>query len=315
MASEQTPAHNAVQDPAELNESFGLPGVLAFDEHDGLPRAQVTLPTCAATVYLHGAHLTHWQPAGQEPVLFLSPRSDFAVGKAIRGGVPICFPWFGNGISGRQKPSHGFARLEGWTFAFAALAGDNLHLTFTLAPSDESRSLGYPDFRAAYEIVFGGDGGRSLTLRLTVAHSGKQPMQFEEALHTYFNVGDVCEAAVTGLESATYLDKTDGARSKQAPADPLRFRKQTDSVFPDNRAEIGIEDHHHKRTLTIAKQGSATTVVWNPFPEASATVADLLPDSWKHFLCVEAANTGADAITLAPNQSHTIEARIASVPH
>ena len=303
----------ASQTPELLNESFALPGILTFDQHDGLPRAQVTLPTCAATVYLHGAHLTHWQPVGEEPILFLSPKSAFAQDKAIRGGIPICFPWFGNGLTGQQKPSHGFARLEPWTFAFAALAGENLHLTFTLAPTDLSRSLGYAHFRAAYEIILGADQGRTLTLRLTVAnpgHSEAPSLQFEEALHTYFHVGDPRTAQVEGLASATYLDKTDAAQPKQAPAGPLTFSRQTDSVFPANYAPITLTDPTLNRTLQLTKQNSATTVVWNPFPEGSASLTDLAPDSWQHFLCLEAANTGTDAITLAPGQSHTLEARI-----
>ena len=304
----------ASQTPALLTESFALPGVLAFDEHDGLPRAQVTLPTCEATVYLHGAHLTHWRPVEEEPVLFLSPRSAFVADKAIRGGIPICFPWFGNGLSGQQKPSHGFARLAEWTFAFAALAGERLHLTFTLGPSDLSRAHGYADFRAAYEIILGADRGRALTLRLTVANTSDQPLQFEEALHTYFHVGDPRTAQVEGLESATFLDKTDAAKPKQAPSGPLLFAKQTDSVFAGNQAEVSIIDPQFGRTVSLTKQHSATTVVWNPFPEGSAGVNDLAPDSWQHFLCVEAANTGTDAITLAPGQAHTLEARITSNP-
>ncbi len=305
----------SVQNLTQLNESFALPGILTFDEHDGLARAQVTLPTCNATVYLHGAHLTHWQPADQQPVLFLSPTSAFAPDKAIRGGIPICFPWFGNGPSGARKPSHGFARLEEWTFAFAALAGEKLHLTFTLAPTEQSRAFGFDSFRAAYEIILGADEGRTVTLRLTVANSGDQPLQFEEALHSYFHIGDPRTTTVTGLESATFLDKTDQARPKQTSAGPLTFQKQTDSVFAANQATIKIHDPQYTRTLTIAKQNSATTVVWNPFPEASANLPDLPPDAWQHFLCVEAANTGTDAITLAPGETHSLEARITSTPH
>jgi glucose-6-phosphate 1-epimerase len=300
----------SLQTPELLNESFGLPGVLAFEEHDGLTRARVTLPACEATIYLHGAHITHWQHFSEEPILFLSPKSAFAADKAIRGGIPICFPWFGNGLSGLQKPSHGFARLEEWTFAFAALAGDELHLTFTLGPSELSRSLGYADFRVAYEVILGAEEGKSLTLRLTVANSGEKPLVFEEALHAYFHVGDPRTTELEGLESATFLDKTDKAKPRQAPAGPLKFAKQTDSVFAGNEATVKLLDVQIDRHLIIAKQNSATTVVWNPFPEGSATLADLAADSWEHFLCVEAANTGTDAITLAAGGVHTMEARI-----
>src|ERR1700731_4836546 len=138
-----------------LNECFGLPGVLAFEESDGLQRAVVTTPAASATIYLQGAHLTHWQPAGEEPVLFLSRKSAFQRGKAIRGGVPVIFPWFGDRHDGQSGPAHGFARTEEWDFAFAALAGEDLHLTFTLAPSEVTRGLGFDRFRAAYKLIIG----------------------------------------------------------------------------------------------------------------------------------------------------------------
>ena len=128
-------------DLTQLNEHFAIPGVLHFDEHNGLARAVVTAPQASATIYLHGAHLTHWQPTGQQPVLFLSRKSDFAPGKPIRGGVPIAFPWFATDLKtdryqGKPGPSHGFARIQEWTPSFAALAGDDLHLTFTLGPTE-----------------------------------------------------------------------------------------------------------------------------------------------------------------------------------
>src|SRR6185312_11588751 len=158
--------------------------------------ADVTTPHAKATIYLQGAHLAAWQPAGEEPVLFLSRKSDFEPGKPIRGGVPIAFPWFATRHDGKTGPSHGFARIQDWTLAFAALAGDDLHLTFTLGPTDMSRELGFDHFRVAYQVIV----GRTLTLQLTVANDAKTPIVFEEALHTYYSVVDVHEATVTGLE-------------------------------------------------------------------------------------------------------------------
>ena len=298
----------------ELTDHYALPGILTFDEHDGLPRAQVTLPSGTATVYLHGAHLTHWQPTGQAPVLWLSPLSDFKPGKAIRGGIPVCFPWFGNDTQnldgGKPAPAHGFARIVDWDLAFAALAGQALHLTFTLAPSDTSRHYGFDHFRVAYELVF----ADTLTLRLTVANTGTQPLRFEEALHTYFNVGDVRNTMVTGLESAPFFDKTDGMKQKTGPAGALQFPAWTDRVYPGNTANTEIIDNHHDRTIAIAKQNSATTIVWNPFPEGSAGVRDLAPDSWEDFLAVETANAGPNALTLAPGEAHTMQATYTSKP-
>lgn len=310
---------------AELTDHFALPGVLSFDTHDDLPRAQITLPTCSATVYLHSAHLTHFQPTGHAPVLYLSPTSDFATGKPIRGGIPICFPWFGPDTRGRAGgkpgPSHGFARLLSFTLAFAGLlpspdgeSTDLLHLVFTLSPTALTESLGYPAFRLAYELILGADAGRTLTLRLSVANAGTEALTFEEALHTYFAVDDVRRAPMTGLESALLIDKTDGLREKHAPDTPLTLTHWTDSVFPANRAAVTIADLGNHRALTVEKLNSATTVVWNPYPEASASMADLPADAWPHFLCVETANTGADALTLAPNATHQMQARITLAP-
>ena len=317
-------AMTETQTLAELTSNFALPGVLAFDSdaaHGDLPRAQVTLPTGSATVYLHGAHLTHWQAAGQPPVLWLSPLSEFKDGKAIRGGIPVCFPWFANDTGNHDHtdpaqpkpgPAHGFARTQPWQLAFAALAGQALHLTFTLGPNDLSRKYGYDHFRVAYEMIFGLSD--TLTLRLSVANTGTQPLHFEEALHTYFNIGDIHATTLTGLESAPFLDKTEGNRQETGPATALDFPQWTDRVYPGNMAAAIIHDQHHHRTIAVAKHNSATTIVWNPYPEGSAGVRDLAPDSWHSFLAVETANAGPDALTLQPNEAHTMQALITTSP-
>lgn len=301
------PYTNRVMNVTELSDQFGLSGVLKFEDHDELTRAQVKLSTCSATIYLQGAHLAEWHPVGSEPVLFLSEHSAFKTGKAIRGGVPICFPWFGPRSDGGSGPSHGFARVQPWELVFAALMpdsgeGDRLQMTFILGPTDLSRSLGYDQFRAVYEVLL----GRQLTLRLTVANLGSAPMKFEEALHSYFKVGDIHRAPLTGLESADYLDKRDQGRSKTAVAGPLQLREFSDQVYPANASALAIHDEANHRLIHIEKQQSETTVVWNPWPEGSAPLADLGPEEWRHFLCVEAANTATDAITLAPGATHTM---------
>ena len=295
---------------SELNDAYAIPGVLTFDTKAGMPRLNAKTPACEATLYLQGAHLTHWQPSGTRPVLFLSERAELAPGKAIRGGIPLCFPWFGPRSEGLGQGSgggqHGFARTSNdWQLSFAALAGEDLHLTFTLAPTDLSRSLGFDNFRVVYELVL----GRTLTLRFTVANTGQQPLRFEEALHTYFHVEDVRTTPVKGLESATYLDKTDAGAEKKLPAGLLTLAHWTDWVFPSNPAPVTIQDAG--RTLQITKQKSQTTVVWNPWEEKSTGMADLAPGAWPTFLCIESANTGKDAVTLAPQQSHTLEVHVA----
>ena len=296
----------------ELQAEFALPGVLAFEPHGELLRAQVTTPLCAATVYLHGGHLTHWQPIGQAPVLFTSARALYTPDKAIRGGIPVCFPWFGddteNRAQGKPAPAHGFARVETWRLAFAALAGEALHLTFTLGPTARSRSFGYDDFRVAYEMIF----AAALTLRLSVANlSVDKPLVFEEALHSYFAVGAIEQTRLSGLEYATFLDKTDGFREKVGPGEALEFTSETDRVYPDNAATAVINDRSQGRDVSVSKEHSASTIVWNPWAEQAAKLKDVGPDEWRGFLAVETANVGANRATLAPGSMHMMQAQIA----
>jgi glucose-6-phosphate 1-epimerase len=298
-------------DTAELNKFFGLPGVLAFEESDGLQRAVVTTPAASATIYLQGAHLTHWQPVGEEPVLFLSRSSALQKGKAIRGGVPLIFPWFGDRHDGQAGPAHGFARTEAWDFAFAALSGEDLHLTFTLAPSEATVALGFDRFRAAYKLIV----GRTLTMQLTVANGADAPLVFEEALHTYFAVKDVRQTAIRGLRDGAYLDKRDldadgSARRKVQTEEPLVLERTTDRVYLDSVSTCVIEDQAGGRRITVEKSDSRTTIVWNPWAELAAKMADMEPEGWQGMLCVESGNAGANAITLAPGKMHTMRTTV-----
>ncbi len=294
-------------DLSALNAHFAIPGVLRFEEQHGLTRAEISTPEATATLYLQGAHLTHWQPAGEAPVLFLSRKTDLVPGKPIRGGVPIAFPWFATDSNptryeGKPGPSHGFARIQPWTVAFAALSGGDLHLTLTLGPTPLSRAMGFDRFRLAYQITI----GRTLVLQLTVANEADAPLHFEEALHTYFAVGDVHEVSVTGLEPTPFIDKTDGMREKPAAHVPLTFTGATDRVYRDTTAPCTIHDRLLRRTITNSKSNSATTVIFNPWKE----MPDLGTDEWHEMLCVETANANTDAITLEPKSAHTMQAKI-----
>jgi glucose-6-phosphate 1-epimerase len=294
----------------ELAEHFALPGILAFHETpSGLIYAEVTTPHAKATIYLQGAHLTHWQPSydgnAQQPVLFLSRKSDLTPGKAIRGGVPIIFPWFGPRHDGKTGPSHGFARIQDWTLAFAALAGDDLHLTFTLGPTELSRSLGYDQFRLAFQLIL----GRSLTMQLTVANDAGTPLVFEEALHTYYSVADIHATTVSGLDGTTYLDKVDNFQSKVQQG-PITVSGPTDRVYLNTASTCLVHDAAGKRRLVVAKTNSNTTVVWNPWESGAQKLPDLDPMEWPEFLAVETVNAAANSVTLAPGGAHTMQAHV-----
>lgn len=294
--------------PKQLEEQFSMPGVLSFSQTpDGLTYLDVTTPAATATIFLQGAHLTQWQPAGQQPVLFLSSKSEFAPGKAIRGGVPISFPWFATDkksdrFEGKPGPSHGFARIEEWTLAFAALAGTDLHLTFTLAPSARSKAMGFDDFRVAFVLTI----GQTLTMKLTVANNAQTPLVFEEALHTYFAVGDVRQTTVTGLEATPFTDKTEGFAEKPAAHAPIAFTSETDRVYNHTAATCILHDAANHRRIIVEKTNSDTTVVFNPWK----AMADLPEDEWHTMLCVETVNAAESPITLQPGEAHTMQAHI-----
>ncbi len=298
---------------SELNAAFEMDGTLRFTEGEGgLLCAEVTTPACTATVYLHGAHLTQWQPAGAEPVIFLSELSAFSDGKAIRGGVPVIFPWFGarqwawDGSARSDGPPHGFARTSMWDVGFAALVGEDLHLTLTLGPDDVSRALGYDGFQLAYELVL----GRTLRMRLSVANTGEAPLKFEEALHTYLAVGSSEQVTLRGLQDVEYLDKTDGFRRKRQEEEVLLLRGETDRPYLNTEAAVTVDDPSLAQRITAAKSGSRTTVVWNPWSALAAKLPDLGDEDWRRFVCVETANVAENSVMLAPKEAHVMEARI-----
>jgi glucose-6-phosphate 1-epimerase len=293
-------------DIAQLNEHFAIPGVLAFHAaQSGLGYAEICTPHAQATVYLQGAHLTHWQPEGQHRVLFLSRRSELVPGKAIRGGLPIAFPWFAARHDGKTGPSHGFARIQNWTLAFAALAGDDLHLTFTLGPTDLSRSLGYDHFRLVYELTI----GRTLTVKLTVANDAATPLVFEEAMHTYYSIADIHEARVTGLEGTNYLDKME-KMCERVQDGAIAITGPTDRVYLNTTATCVLHDAAGSRRITVAKTNSNTTVIWNPWESGALKLTDLDPNEWREFLAIETVNAVANEVTLAPGATDTMQAHI-----
>jgi glucose-6-phosphate 1-epimerase len=293
-------------DTAQLDEHFSIPGVLSFHATaSGLIYASITAPRATATVYLQGAHVAAWQPKGQQPAIFLSRKSDFVPGRPIRGGVPIAFPWFAARHDGKTGPSHGFARIQDWTLAFAALAGDDLHMTFTLGPTEISRDLGYDRFRLAFQLKI----GRTLTMELTVVNDATVPLVFEGALHTYYAVADIHEVTVTGLEGVTYLDKNDNFQSKVQHG-AIVITDPTDRVYLNTSSTCVLHDAGNKRRITVAKAGSNTTVVWNPWESGALKLPDLDPTEWHEFIAVETVNAAVGAVTLAPGAKHLMQAQV-----
>lgn len=297
----------------DLQERFGIHGAIEFEEGvGGLIRAAIVAPGAEAHVYLHGAHVTHFQRRGEAPLLFLSPRSAFAPGRAIRGGVPIVFPWFGTSPDMPAAPQHGFARVAEWMVESAGREpGGETFIALGLAASPATRSFWPGHFRLRYRVRV----GDSLDLALEVTNDGAEAFAFQEALHGYLAVSDAASARVTGLEDTAFIDKTDGMRRAQHGREALRLTGETDRVFLGTSAACTVEDPGAGRRLTIVKSGSRSTIVWNPWAEKAATMADLGPEAWRGMLCVEAGNVADDVQRLAPGERHELRATITAGPY
>lgn len=271
-----------------------------------LPRLTVSNRHGEAEIYLHGAHVTGWQPAGQTPVLWMSRESAFAAGKPIRGGIPICFPWFAAHATEKTAPGHGYARLEDWTLVGAVDEAIGTTLEFELLSAGRQWPLWPHVFSTRYRVVV----GASLELALEVRNTGDVPFTFEEALHTYFAVQYVREVTITGLERTDYLDKVDNfARKNQGDA-PIRFTGETDRIYLATEATCTIHDPGRRRRIVIAKRGSSATVVWNPWIDKARAMPDFGDLEWPEMVCVETGNVDTHRQELAPRGRHEMNASI-----
>ncbi len=291
-----------------LNTNLVIEDVLSFHEtSNGLVYAEVKTPSASAQIYLQGAHLTQWQPVGQKPVLFLSEKAHFEAGKTIRGGIPIIFPWFGNRTANpcsqrTDGPSHGFARTSLWNLDSAVMRGDNLDLILTLQQNEQSRALGYDNFLITYKLLIGSE----LKMELLTENRGNEPIQIEEALHTYFEVGDVRKISIEGLNQIDYIDKTDSFKENHQDEPLVTLVKETDRCYQSTSGTVTLQDPTFNRSIRIEKANSNMTVVWNPGEEETKRIADMNGDGWLRFVCIESANAGINSVVIEPKQSHSM---------
>jgi len=264
-----------------------------------------------AEVHLHGAHVTAWGPRGVPSALWLSPLSRFDAGTAIRGGVPLCFPWFGP-LAGRpDAPRHGLGRTALWTLDGAEVVGRDVVLRLHLSDDESTRASAWPDpFDAVCTVTV----GRHLTVALEFTHRGAGPVHLEGALHTYVAVDDVAAVEIDGLAGVDFVDKSaDGAQTAGVDG-PLRIVGEVDRIYLDTTGPVSVRDVAGGREVTVAKAGSSTTVVWNPGADGARAAADIGDGGWAGFVCVEASNVGPAAIPLTPGASHTLSTTLTVAP-
>jgi len=290
----------------ELDRQFGIPGIAKVCEGNGaMPRVQITSPLCEGEVYLHGAHVTSWKPAGADELIFVSTKSRWEDGQAIRGGIPICFPWFRAKADDPKAPAHGVVRTKAW--GLSSIVESRGQVTVTMfTESDESTRRWWPgEFRLVHRVTFGSE----LNLELACTNTGKTPFPFEEALHTYNRVADVHDVRVQGLDGVSFLDNTDSNKEKTQRGD-VAVASQTDNAYLNTRNDVDLLDPNTHRRIRLKKSNSLTTVVWNPWREGAGRLHDLGDGEWTRFLCVEASNIMAFAVKLDPGQEHRMTATL-----
>jgi D-hexose-6-phosphate mutarotase len=271
---------------------------------DGVIIAEVANQHALANITLQGAHVATFQPRGEEPVLWLSPNAKFAPGKSIRGGVPICWPWFGPHKTDSKLPGHGFARTVPWELMETRANDDgSTFLRFGLIESDTTRAQWPHPCSAQLEVTV----GKALRVELVTANTGNTPFELSEALHTYFQISDVGNMTIRGLEDCEYLDKVqDFARCRQQGG--IVIESEVDRVYVNTGADCVIEDKGLKRAIRITKQGSRSTVVWNPWQEKAEKMGDFGPALHRDMVCVESGNALENTLTVQPGETHRLVA-------
>ena len=284
----------------QLNEQFSVLGLRFESSEGGLVKAVIDTPLASGEVYLHGAHVTAYQPKGAKPVLWMSGKSLFAESKPIRGGVPICFPWFGAHASDSKAPAHGSARLRVWD-VLSAVSNEDGSVTIGLGTTIDH-------FSATFDVTVGAK--LTMALKVALVADAPSPQSFEAALHTYLSVSDIHTVSIEGLETSDYLDKVGGTFAKVADGEAIRFTSELDRVYQNTDATCILRDPGFNRSIVVEKANSKSTVVWNPWIAKSARMPDFGDDEWQKMLCIESANVGDNAISLHPGETHIMTAVI-----
>ena len=291
---------------SELSHHFAIPGHVEFIEGPGgLPQIRIANTTATALISVYGAQVLSYHRHGEDELLFLSERAYYADGKAIKGGVPVCWPWFGADPEGKGRPAHGFVRTRMWTVGATAQPEPGLtRIELQLHDDDTTRAL-WPHRFALSLVVTIGD---VLDLALVTHNTGEQAFDITQALHTYFAVGDIAQVGIAGLDGSRYLDKVrDFAVFDQSGT--VMFDGEVDRIYQRVQGPLTISDPVLGRRIDIDCSGSTTTVVWNPWKEIAIAMQDLADDDYRRLVCVETANAADEIVTIEPGTQYRLGAR------
>jgi len=274
----------------------------------GFPVFEIDHPAVTARISRHGAHLMEWTPAGQAAGLYLSPESLYQTGKAIRGGIPVCWPWFGPSRVDPTLPAHGFARTRAWEPGEFTEHETGVRLIFTLQDSEDTRRLWPHPFHLELTMEL----GASLQVSLRMSNPGDTPFTVTGALHTYLAIGDIHQTQISGLDGVSYLD-TVGPEAGRTQAGGVIFDGEVDRIY-HTAVPITLHDAAQDRNFIITGTGSQSSVVWNPWTDKARALTDLPDADFACFVCVETANAREDAITIPPGGHHVLATGIRLQP-
>lgn len=287
----------------------GTPELTVTEPEPGFPVIDVQTPVSSATVALHGAQVLRWAPTDHPPVLYVSPKARMVPGTALRGGIPICWPWFGNHPVDPGKPAHGFARTRFWELVSGGLEGKVATLVFKLFPDEETKALFPYDFELTATIRV----ADKLRVKLNMKNTGEKSYQVSSALHTYLSLGDIERIQLEGVKGSHYVDQLSDDKEPIYQEKNLQIKGEVDRIY-QSMSSVLIRDLDRFRSVFVDKAGSRSTVIWNPWKEKCQQIVDLPDKAYKEFVCVECANAGTDKPTLRPNGSHNLETVIGLRP-
>ena len=290
----------------QLNQKIAIPDqVKIIEGKGGFPVVEVSNEKATAKISVYSGHVISFKPAGEaEDLLFLSDKAYYKEGKAMKGGIPICWPWFGPDPEGKGRASHGFVRNRMWELlGVEAIASGETKVRLGISSSEETLEIWPNQFELVIEILV----GTTLTVTLITRNTGDNPFSITQALHTYFATGDISKVRVLGFENARFVDKADGGAQKTQTGD-ITITEETDRIYTDVKPEVVIDDGAMSRKIRMTSTGSSTAIVWNPWKEISVKMADLEDNAYQQFICVETANAEDEVIEVAAGADYKMQA-------
>ncbi len=287
----------------DRDQQFAISGELAFTTNpQGARLIEIENASARAALALQGAQLLDWTPVGQAPVLWLSPGALYREGKAVRGGIPVCWPWFGPHPENPAFPAHGFARTRSWQVIGSEKLLDSTRVTLCLDATEVDPKLWPHQALVTLTVTV----GTELRLDLATENRGDTALEVSQALHSYLAVGDIAAVTVEGLEGTDYIDQLQDARRLRQKG-PVVIGEEVDRIYLGGCPELQLLDTALGRRIRIAQSGSASTVVWNPWADKAARLGDMGPaESYRQMLCLETANAADDAVTIPPGGAHRL---------